>query len=210
MIPASAVEISSSLEQNTDDIKVNQANLAEDKNRILESADTVDYHAKIIQDTVNQMNQVKWYQFWKWDFYLRQGPKKINDEGKIIESLSQNINKTGSNAKINANQAMDNGEKGIQIALNNTNQFNNSDFDNNYNTGNANQNAQIIADSLSAHFKNKYRVTGTGTLEKGDIVQVSMSHNNYVYLEYVGMNPSNDTALFIGEQIQPSDCLQII
>ena len=41
------------------------------------ASDNIEYHAKIIQDTVKEMKNVKWYQFWKWDFYLIQGPKKI-------------------------------------------------------------------------------------------------------------------------------------
>jgi VCBS repeat-containing protein len=201
MVPASAVETSSIMAQNTDNIKANQANLAEDNKEIAESTDTIDYHAKIIQDTVNEMNNVKWYQFWKWDFYLRKGPNKINSEGKIIESISQNINIIGSNAEQNADQISDKGEKGVQIALDILNRKNSTNIGNNtYNTGDANANAQLIASELTSQFKNNYIVTAPKTLEKGDIVQHYLSLNNYVYLQYVGMNPAKDTALFIGDR----------
>ena len=43
-------------------------------------------------------------------------------------------------------------------------------------------------------------MTAPSNLVKGDIVQHYLSHNNYVYLQYVGMNPAKDTALFIGDK----------
>ena len=200
MVPASAVETSNQIAQNTDNIKLNQANLADDSKEFAESTDTIDYHAKIIQDTVDEMNNVKWYQFWKWDFYLRKGPNKINSEGIIIESISQNINNIGSNAEQNADQITNDGEKNIQLALASTNQ-NNDKYTRNipYNTGDAKENAHSIADNLSSRFKTKYTVTNWGHLKNGDIVQYPLSHNNYVYLQFVGMSPEGDKALFKGD-----------
>ena len=42
-------------------------------------------------------------------------------------------------------------------------------------------------------------VSAKGNLNKGDIVQYPSSLGNYIYLEYIGLNPTGDTALFLGD-----------
>jgi hypothetical protein len=200
MVPASAVHTGDIL-ANMDDIKDNQNNIKEDNKKITKTSYDIESHTKIIQDTINQMNDVKWYQFWKWDFYLRQGPNKLKSEGKIIELLSQSAGSTESNAEQDENRIANTGEKGIELALKASNQENNSNvITNAYNTGDARENAQLIARELSSHFNNKYTATAPINLVKGDIVQITLSHNNYVYLQYIGMDPTKDTALFIGNK----------
>ena len=78
------------------------------------------------------MNNVKWYQFWKWWFFCVTGPDTLKSEGKIVESLSQDINKTASNAKQNGDQVTSTGENGIALALNSENQTDNSRYWNRY------------------------------------------------------------------------------
>ena len=200
MVPASAVQTGDII-ANTNDIQNNQNNIEEDNKKISESSDNLKYHIKIIQDTVDKMNNVKWFQFWKWWFFCVTGPAKLKSEGETVESLSQNINKTASNAIQNANQVTSNGENGIAIALNSENQNNSSDTGTDiYNTGDAKANAELIAGNLSIHFNSKYIVSAPDKLVKGDIVQHYLDHNNFVYLQYVGMNPTNDTALFLGDK----------
>ena len=97
LVPASALETSSIISQKTDDIKENQASIVEDKNKISEDNDAINYHVNIIRDTIDGMNNVKWYQFWKWNFYINDGPQRIQDESKIVESLSNDVGKTATN-----------------------------------------------------------------------------------------------------------------
>ena len=200
MVPASAVQ-TGDIMANTEDIKNISEDMREDNKEISQSSNNMESHTKTIQDTINEMDKVKWYQFWKWDFYLRQGPNKIKNEGIIVESLSKDTNNKASDVEKTGNQVADNGEKGIETAIDVENQKSVLDIGNDsYNTGDAKVNAQLIAESLSSHFNNKYVVTAPNNLVKGDIVQHYLDHNNYVYLQYVGMNPAKDTALYIGDK----------
>jgi VCBS repeat-containing protein len=190
MVPASAVQTGDFM-ANTDDIRKNQEDIDKDKNIISKARDEIESHSKIVQDTVNEMNDIKWYEFWRFDFFVREGPNILKSEGTIIESLSKNINDSSSDIL----------QKGNELALNSESQKDSSDIGMDpYNNGDPKENAQVIAESLSENFKTKYNVKASDNLVRGDIVQLSLPHNDYVYLQYVGLNPSNDTALFLGDK----------
>jgi hypothetical protein len=200
LVPASAIETSSIISQKTDNIKQDQINIVNEKNEIAQNTRQIDQHVNIIKDTIDGMNHVKWYQFWKWDFYIRQGPNRIQKESKIIESLSNNMGNTATNIDKNANSITNTGENSLKIGLDKANQMTEPNtVDNRYNIGNASSNAHIIAGELLSRFQKNCTVSERGTLQKGDIVQYPLSHENFVYLQYVGKNPSGDTALFLGD-----------
>ena len=200
LVPASAVETSSIISQKTDDIKENQASIIEDKNEISEENNAINYHANIIKDTINGMNSVKWYQFWKWNFYINEGPQRIQDESKIIESLSNNIGKTATNIDQTANNVNNTGNSSLKLSLESANkELEANPVNNPYNSGDIKDNADLIASQLSSRFQTEYIAVSADTLNNGDIVQYPLTHNNYVYLQYVGLNPKGDTALFLGD-----------
>ena len=200
MVPASAVETSSIISQKTDEIKDIHTGIIEDKNKLSETSNSINDHVNVIKGTINTMNHVKWYQFWKWDFYIRQGPNRILKESKIVESLSKDVNSTATNVAGNMDSAADIGNNSLQIGLEKANQITESDLmDNKYNVGKAQANANIIVGVVSSRFHKNYTVNEKGSLQTGDIVQYALPHNNYVYLEYVGMNPAGDTALLLGD-----------
>ena len=200
LVPASAVEIGSNLTQQTDDINQNIADINVDKGAIDDDSDSLGFHSKIIQDTLNEMNSVKWYQFWKWYFYLHTGPKKIESESKIVESFSKNINQTSNSIYDEANTTPEEGEKSINVGLEAANQKTGTNLGNDpYNTGDAKTNIDLISNKLTSNFGTNYIVKAKEKLVNGDIVQYPLSHNNYVYLQFIGMNPAGDTALFLGD-----------
>ena len=200
LVPASAVETSSIISQKTGNIKQDQVNISNEKNEISSNTHQLDQHVKIIKDTINGMQHVKWYQFWKWDFYIRQGPNRIQQESKIIETISNDVGNKATKVEKDVNSTIDTGNNSLQIGIEKANQITESEIaDNKYNVGNASANVDIIASALSSRFKKNYIVTGKGTLQNGDIVQYPLTHDNYVYLQFVGMNPSGDTALFLGD-----------
>lgn len=189
-VPSFAIVHGESVSGTTDN--QNQVQILNDKNKISSEMDSVEYHTKILQDTVNEMNDVKWYQFWKWHFFMFEGPQKIQYEAKIIESLSRDVGKNGEHIKKNAESSLNN-------ILNTENQSDVNVTDVLYNTGDADDNAKIIANKVSEQFNTKYTAISNDILKNGDIVQYPLSHNNYVYLQYVGNNPSGDKALFLGD-----------
>ena len=200
LVPASAIETSSIISQKTDDIKENQASIIEDKNIISQGNNAINYHVNIIRDTINGMNSVKWYQFWKWNFYINEGPKRIQDESQIVESLSNDLGKTATNMDQNANKANNIGNTSLQLGLNAANKVNQPNPANNlYNSGDAMANAYLIANHVSSKFNTNYMVTAKGDSKNGDIIQYRTSHGTYIYLEFIGLNPAGDTALFLGD-----------
>ncbi len=200
LVPASALETSSIISQKTEDIKANQASIIEDKNKISDSNDAINYHVNIIRDTIDGMNNVKWYQFWKWNFYINEGPQRIQDESKIVESLSQDVGKTSTNIGQNGNNSGNIGNTSLQLGIEEANKVTEPDTANNhYNSGIDKDNADLIASKLSSRFQTEYSVVSADTLNNGDIVQYPLTHNNYMYLQYVGLNPKGDTALFLGD-----------
>lgn len=200
LVPASAVVNSKTLSGKTEEINKNQNGLADDNNKMLSDVNTIKYHSKVLQDTLNQMNGIKWYQFWKYKFFLYDGPAKIDSESKAIESLSKNLNNSANNMGDNAISLKDNANSSLEMGLDIANQdLNVNTINDSYNTGNASINANIIANKLSSNFQVDYTVTSPKNLESGDIVQYPLSHNNYVYLQYVGMNPKGDKTLFLGD-----------
>jgi hypothetical protein len=169
----------------------NQINNANDK--IEADADAIEYHSQIIQDTLNHMKDIKWYQFWKWHYIINDGPKTIQDEANMIEKLSKNIGNNGKQLEENANSSI---EKSLELA---DQKSDNNTVDEPYNTGDAKSNVELIKDNVSSYFNNNFSVTEPGNLIPGDIVQYPVSHGNYVYLQYVGMSPRGDKALFLGD-----------
>jgi hypothetical protein len=198
--PAGAVETSSIISQNTDDINVTQANILEDNQKISDINGEINYHSNIIKDTIDGMNSVKWYQFWKWNFYINEGPQRIQDESKIIESLSDKVNQTATDVSQKAQDINGTGNKSLEMGLEAANKLTEPNTINNpYNTGNSKANADLIAGQLSSRFQTKYTAISADTLNNGDIIQYPLSHSNYVYLQYVGLNPKGDKALFLGD-----------
>jgi hypothetical protein len=201
MVPAFAVAHGRVLSAKTDEnvgfakeIVQNEQKIADDKNKISSDSDPIKYHGDILQDTLEKMNDVKWYQFWKWKFFLYDGPDKIKEETSIITSLSKNLNNSSQNLEEKANSS-------IQTSLNlDKENITANTTDILYNTGEASVNANIIREKLSAKFQTEYTVSKPENLKTGDIVQYPLSHNNYVYLQFVGMNPTGDKALFLGSQ----------
>ena len=199
LVPAVAVTTSSLVSQETDNIKQSQQSLLDNKNKISETGNAIKYHANIIQDTIDGMNNVKWYQFWRWNYYINEGPNRIQSESKIIDVLSKKLDNNAKNTGQLANDTGENGNQTLQLALESSKLKTISTLQNDdYNVGDAASNANFIANELSSQFNTKYTVTKVGNLNNGDIVQYSLSNNNYVYLQYVGMNPAKDTLLFLG------------
>jgi hypothetical protein len=200
LVPASAVETSSIISKKTDDIKEDQASIINETNKLSETSNSINGHVKVIQDTIEGMNHVKWYQFWKWDFYIRQGPNRILKESKFVELLSKDVGCAAATVEENVNSTAITGNKSLQIGLDKANQITEPNtLSNNYNVGIASINANLIADKLSSRYQKNYTATEKGALLNGDIVQYRLSHNNYVYLQYVGLNPSGDTVLLLGD-----------
>lgn len=146
------------------------------------------------------MNSVKWYQFWKWNFYINEGPQRIQDESKIVETLStdlakisEEINQTDNNTISTGNTSL---EIGIDAANNDTVLNIPSNF---YNSGDSRANAELIAKQVSSKFNTHCSAIPRGDLKSGDIVQYHTQLGTYVYLEFIGLNPQNDTALFLGD-----------
>ncbi len=193
LVPAFAVVNGENLAANTGKVDQNNDKLVEDNNEISSDINALDYHSKILRGIMDQMNDIKWYQFWKINFLLFEGPAKIKEESAVIESLSNNINKSSSRLEQNANDSL---KIGMNLANSRLDEYTN---DNIYNTGDVRANVDLIASKLSSQFKTNYTVTGNENLSKGDIVQFPLSHGNYVYLQYVGMNPTGDKALFLGD-----------
>jgi hypothetical protein len=198
--PAWAVETSSIISQNTGDINSDQASILEDNQKISDINDQINYHSNIIKDIINGMNNVKWYQFWKWNFYINEGPQRIQDESKTIETLSYQVKQKATDVSQKAQNINETGNKSLELSLEVASKTTQTNTINNYyNTGNAKENVDLIADHLSSRFQTKYTAVSADTFNNGDIIQYPLTHSNYVYLQYVGMNPKGDKALFLGD-----------
>jgi VCBS repeat-containing protein len=192
LVPAFAIQNGNALSGKTDEINKKENSMIDDKNKMSSTTNSVKEHCKILQDTLDQMNDVKWYQFWKWSFLLYDGPEKVNSEARIIDSLSKNLNQSGTDLTQNADSI-------IKLGLDISNHGLNSSSNISYNTGEAKTNVEDIEANVSAKFKTDYIISSPEDLKNGDIIQYPLSHNNYVYLQFVGMSPSGDNALFLGD-----------
>jgi hypothetical protein len=200
IVPASAVETSSIIAQKTEDINGNQASIMEDKAKISEDNDAINYHVNIIRDTIDGMNSVKWYQFWKWNFYINEGPQRIQDESKIVETLSTDLGKISEEINQTANTTINTGNTSLEIGIDAANKFIAVNIpDNFYNSGDAKANVYLIATQVSSKFNTNYFVSARGELKKGDLVQYPTQQGTYIYLEYIGLNPKGNTVLFLGD-----------
>lgn len=192
MLPTFAVAHGRSLYENNKEVFQKNQEIEECKNKISSASDPIQYHSNILQDTLNKMNAVKWYQFWKWKFFLHDGPEKIKEEANIIDSISKQLNSSSNKIEESANSNIQTGSNLVKEnqTANTTNIL--------YNTGEAFANTKIIQERLSENFHSEYIVSKPENLNPGDIVQYPLKHNNYVYLQFIGMNPTGDKALFLG------------
>ncbi|MDD3984954.1 MAG: hypothetical protein PHY59_03480 [Methanobacterium sp.] len=97
------------------------------------------------------------YQFWRWNYYINEGPHRIQSESKIIDALSKTLDNNAKNTGQFANDTGNNGNQNLQSAFESLKLETISTLKkDDYNLGNAASNANLIANELTSQFKTKY------------------------------------------------------